>query len=274
MSYTNTLKLTALTLAFSCSAAAHTSSAWNGSFADGSAGLLLVDPNVSATSKVNYFGGEGGSFSLSNAQTLTQSNLSGIGELAAGYMHQIRKSRFGLGFDVFVNGASRHVSASKTRARTDSDSGTTSNVSLTTITRASLDNFEYGLDLLPGFLKSANTTVFGRIGVAFNQWHVSTNNTFRYSDTLPTNNSSTLNATKKTDVAGLRLGLGLAHHINRRLSWTANYICTLYGKPSDLNATGRQAAGTTAVANGFTNTTSASFVTHAFLAGLRYQFQQ
>jgi hypothetical protein len=266
-----TLQLAAITLAFS-SAAAQAESSWNGGFIEGGTGLLVTDPTINAATTVHYKGGESGSFVFSSVNTSSSVQLSGIGEVAGGYMHSLKQSRYALGFDVFVNGGGRSLNYSATQSRHETDNVVEEDVTLSTVTHASLDNMEYGFDALPGFLQSDATLFFGRIGVAFNTWHISTSNTFSFDDGNGSPNNAVLNGGKTASAVGLRLGLGFAHHMNHALSWTANYICTIYNKPSDLAVVGPQTAGTDTISNGFTNTSSASFVTHAFLVGLRYQF--
>lgn len=129
-----------------------------------------------------------------------------------------------------------------------------------------------------GAVLSPNMLVYARLGAAFNQLKINSNNTLVINDLNtnigPLTRTSVLNVGGTRNLVGLRFGLGGEHFLTQNLVAKFDYVFTWYGK---VNINGVANVTNTApsepiTTNGFTNSTSAKMNTQTVMVGLNYYF--
>lgn len=174
--------------------------------------------------------------SLNNSQHGSLNSNSLLGGINFGYGYQFCMYNLYLGAEVFLTVAQRNDSMYSQTSFTDVnpvDVGPAFDViNLSSNTKTSLNNFEWGVDVRPGVLVNANTLVYARFGVAFNRMTV--NNSNQLSVTYPfggltTPLTSTLGSSQNKNVAGYRLGVGVEEYICGNWAVSADYVYTNYG---------------------------------------------
>lgn len=193
-------------------------------------------------------------------------NNSGTGALTLGYGDFIANN-FHLAGEIFVNVARRHNSQNISSLVTEGADA----LALGTITSAKLRNWEYGVDLKPGYLYNPCSMVYARVGAAFNRLTVDSasalNNVAGGAQA-----DSFVSFSDDRSRAGLRLGLGLEHAMTPNLSFIADYIYTHYGRVSANGAADAFSPGGATVALGLQDTASARLHSQSATIGLKYYF--
>lgn len=131
-----------------------------------------------------------------------------------------------------------------------------------------LKDYEFTIDARPGFLVTASTLVYGRIGAAFNRINLNSASQFQFS--TPTSAQAVLLPYNTShSETGLRLGLGFEKMFTSHLSLRGDYIFTDYGKLNGKGIVPFPFLGPTVT---FSNATRLKVQTHTVLASLSYYF--
>jgi opacity protein-like surface antigen len=104
----------------------------------------------------------------------------------------------------------------------------------TVYTNTTIDPFQVGVDVRPGFLLTPTTLLYMRFGSAFSTIKMNTETTF-YGASVKSNPESfatTLTDSQSKSVMALRAGAGLEQHLTNQWSIRADYVFTYYGKLS------------------------------------------
>jgi opacity protein-like surface antigen len=256
----------------------------NGFYAGVSAGENQIDVDFNAASDAAYINNSDGINLISNGQTANIKRNSAIGDIYLGYGHQLWDRPFYLAGEMFADVTRRDVTT-KNFAEWIS-SGVFERTNLATSSDIKLNQSEFGLDLVPGFLfgHNYNDMFYGRIGVAFNKINSITNNLLNVTELVPvaplnlTSALSTLNIGDCKSVLGLRLGVGFEKYFGHNLALHTDYIYTNYGKVTasglaDTSSPFTDASGTNNVVNaGFHSHSSASVTTQTLMLGMNYYF--
>lgn len=273
------------------SAMAFNPAMFNGFYAGAMGGVLQSRADISTSSSALY----NTIFTADNEIQTSQSEInlikySGVGALYVGYGHFINTCPYYLGGEFFVNWANHNNSFNQYAANVDPvstldlDSDDNYQVSLSDSTQVKLRNTEYGFDIRPGFLFDTYSMVYARIGLAFNKMKTTNSSDFAYTNlgnALPVTSHSVLSQTKSKNLTGLRLGLGVEHQLTDKLSLTADYIYTYYGKVNtnevaDSNFANGEDTGNnflpSVIANGQTSSSSTRISTQAAMIGIKFYF--
>lgn len=97
----------------------------------------------------------------------------------------------------------------------------------TSETQLSLRDFEPALDLKPGFFISKASLLYARVGMAFNKLKIADQIYYNIIANPPF--TQTANVSESENIVGLRLGLGLEHHLHERFTILIDYTYTQYG---------------------------------------------
>lgn len=155
-----------------------------------------------------------------------------------------------------------------------------------TRSKVRFDPLEYGIDFKPGLAFIRGALLYGRIGAAFDEVKISSNNSVLVSATsfLPVINPNRFTSLRfsKEENLGLRLGGGLEGYLSPNVTVHADYIYTDYGKINLSGITDAQGYGIPVFAlpnivipifitpNGFSNKSSIDVHNQTFLVGLNY----
>lgn len=143
-----------------------------------------------------------------------------------------------------------------------------------TTTRTRVNSFQFGIDLRPGFLVTANSLLYGRVGVAYARPKLDVTTTINVIDS-ENDEIVALAAVGSKDkhFGALRLGAGLEQHICRGLNLRLDYIFTYYGK-QDLAAYNNFtiAGGEEDSFYTLNNNTSVRIKNNTAMLGLSYNF--
>lgn len=149
------------------------------------------------------------------------------------------------------------------------------NTFLSTNVKSQLKDFEYGIDLRPGFIINCNTLIYGRAGASFNRLNLSSNTTFNIVDNnTQTSSPNSLSIDDTKNVVGLRLGFGVEHALPCNFAITADYIYTKYFNDVNVNGTANviNTVVPSVTVNGLNNSISSTMTTQTILFGLKYYF--
>jgi opacity protein-like surface antigen len=149
-----------------------------------------------------------------------------------------------------------------------------SNVNVTT----KLNPFEFGADLRPGWLLTANTLLYGRVGAACNKLSLDSDATTAISFLSPGLTPETLSLalplSSSVNRIALRLGGGIEQRLNKYLSIRADYIYTDYGSISVNGSTSAtlNSVNVGPLATDLSNSTSVKVINNTVMLGLSYYF--
>ena len=212
---------------------------------------------------------------LSVEQNTNAAENSFLGNIYLGYGSLLYSSPWYLGAEVFANIAQHDMTTNAYASNTTTSQCCTIKNTLNSHTEAQLSPVEGGIDIRPGYLITATTLLFGRVGVAFNELKYDQDNTF----VLNANSSSAspgaeLDISQDKFVAGLRLGFGLEQYVGKGFALSANYVWTDYGKVSASGVANSASLGSSNTLCGFQSGGSADVTSNSFTLGMSYLFGQ
>jgi opacity protein-like surface antigen len=221
---------------------------------------------------------------ISNSQSADVIRNSVIGDLYAGWGHQLAEGPFYVADELFANISNRE--AENTNFAEWIDLADPMQTNLKTTATAKLNQTEFGNDVLAGIVFGQDKTslFYTRVGVAFNQLRLSTANTLSVTDFAGGSNpplatvASLLPGQTNKSVVGVRAGIGFAKRFARRLALHIDYIYTDYGKINTASTGNTNSPdvdvsnGSSVVTNGFTSSASSDVHTQAIMLGASYYF--
>lgn len=249
----------------------------NGFYAGVSAGENQMNADLNASSHAAYVNspiGNGNNL-ISNGQTADIKRNSVIGDIYVGYGHQLWQRPFYLAGELFANLSRRDV-VSNNSAEWVSQFFT-EDTTLSSSSNVKLNQGEFGVDLLPGFLfgKNYNDMLYGRVGVAFNKLVLDTNSLLNVTSLIagaPVSALSSLDTGDCKSVAGLRVGAGFEKYFGHNLAFHTDYIYTNYGKVSASGETDANSPFGPSVSGGFNSHSTADVVNQTLMFGANYYF--
>ena len=265
---TLTLILPIVMAAAGTASASHSHCPFNGYYAGVSAGESLL---VGTANQIRSLGlslpGAGYSINDSRGAGLKRNSL--VGAIHGGYSYTWEELY--LGGEAFIKGSRNKASISDTTTFSQNIAGNPTTLGITSNTRTTLKNVEFGIDFRPGYLVTPHSLLYARIGAAFNKLSLTSNLTFnaqnpafgQVSFPLPQGNSKTKTA--------LRLGAGLEQQICEYWSLRADYTYTYYGRIAATDSvSGRVLSPIGPVSALLTNTAKAKVSNHTLMLGLSH----
>ncbi len=262
-------------------------SPFDGFYAGINAGAAFTTGKISNTSSATFINLFDNNNQLASSQSVNVASTQGGGSIFAGYGQMLGCSSFYLAGEIFGNTYQRESTLRDYAFHAEPDDDEDFE-SLTTRTKANLNNGEFGIDLRPGVLLLGNhTLLYGRVGVAFNKLHLNSDNDFSFTflgSDPPITTDSFLSESQTKSVSALRLGLGLESYICKNLALTVDYIYTSYGKINASNTgdvttvieggptLAQSSSDTFVVSDGLVNQSSANLNTQTVTLGIKYYF--
>lgn len=266
--------------------AAFAAGSFNGFYAGVAGGGNQITADTNSNSSASYIGpfvtNPAFPDTLSNSQSSNVKRNTVIGDVYAGWGHQLGQSRFYAADELFYNVSNREVGSTNFAEFIDGAGAIQNNLTTTVTTK--LNQTEYGNDVLAGILfgKNKSSLFYTRAGVAFNRLRLNADNTLNITDltagTNPTGAiaTSALPSEASKSVEGLRLGFGFAKRFSQRLAMHIDYIYTDYGKINAANVGNTNSPFTlgssSVVTNGFHNAANTDVHTQAVMVGASYYF--
>jgi opacity protein-like surface antigen len=233
---------------------------FNGFYAGIGGGATFGDTTLQFTNFLNR-PGRNNTF-LTNKNSAFSNN--GLGVAFIGYGHAFQS--FYLGGE--VGGSLSNGARTTTHSLAQQEVGFPTPFIVSNVSNMHLKDYEFTVDARPGFLVTASTLVYGRIGAAFNRINLNSASQFQFS-TATSAKIALLPYNVSHSETGLRLGVGFEKMFTRHLSLRGDYIFTDYGK---LNGRGIVPFPFLGPQVTFSNTTRLKLQTHTVLASLSYYF--
>jgi opacity protein-like surface antigen len=260
-------------------------SPFDGVYVGAEGGILNSFANVDSTTNANFLTQYANAPTTANSQKLSSNsntNLNhnfGVGAFSIGF-GKLTQSKVYVGGELALNLANRKTSFITAPSESAVDpfpAFQNNNATLNTNTYTKLNFAEFDMDGKFGTVLTPNMLVYARLGAAFNQLKINSNNTLTINELerVPLTKTSALNVAGTRNLVGLRFGLGGEHFLTQNLVAKLDYVFTWYGKTGINGAANVQNTGPvppTTTANGLTNSTFAKMNTQTVMVGLSYYF--
>lgn len=225
---------------------------------------------------------------LTNHQRANLWNGSGVGQIHFGYSLPNIPKPWYLSAEIFSDFSSHVMSMSSVASGHYEDIFQTPPpaevsqyvVTLWTKTKIKLNDFEYGIDVKPGFYLTHSSLLYGRIGAVINKVDINSNNLLNIlypaaGSNVPT--VSRLDTSFDKNTIGLRLGTGIEQYLAHNFSINMDYIFTDYGKfrthgVGTVNSLINSPLELASATNSFISHTSTTVVSNQVLVGIKYYF--
>ena len=208
---------------------------FNGFYAGISAGESLL---VGTTNQDRNIGlnvpNIGQSYNINDSRGVGLKRNSFVGAIHGGYSYTWEELY--LGGEAFIKGSRNKASISDTTTFSQNIAGNLTTLGVTSNTRTTLRNVEYGVDFRPGYLVTPHSLLYAKIGAAFNKLSLTSNLTFSAQSPGFGQASFPLTQGNSKTKTALRLGAGLEQQICKYWTVRADYTYTYYGRIATTNS--------------------------------------